>query len=382
MPRHREDMRDSRESGKNGPQISIVMPVYNGERYLREAVESVIAQEFTDWELIFVDDCSTDRSPAIMEQYRAKDERIRVIHNETNQKLPRSLNIGFAQARGNYFTWTSDDNRYKPQALGEMLAYLETHREIGLVYADMDYIDECGDKTGFFSRSEEELYSCNCVGACFLYQREAAQKVGEYDANMFLVEDYDYWIRFAKDYPIGHLQQCLYEYRQHGESLTEKREHEVEKQLYKLRHRELRFLLSKATAYEKQRLFLDMWRQDKEEKTYLVETFFEGKNLPQTLQWIEREKTIDSNRKIILFGAGAFGKKALEHFGEDRVIYFADNNVDLVGSQIDGKEVISFAELKKIYQNYQVVISVSTGKVLELAAQMETNNMKDYTVFC
>lgn len=304
MPRHREDMRDSRESGKNGPQISIVMPVYNGERYLREAVESVIAQEFTDWELIFVDDCSTDRTPAIMEEYRAKDGRIRIIHNEINQKLPRSLNIGFSQAGGNYFTWTSDDNRYKPQALGEMFVYLEAHRDIGLVYADMDFIDESGEKIGFLSRREEELYSCNCVGACFLYKSEAARKIGEYDADMFLVEDYDYWIRFAKDYPIGHLQQCLYEYRQHGESLTEKREHEVEKQLYKLRHRELRFLISKANAYEKERLFLDMWMQAKDEKTYLVETFFEGKNLPKTLQWIEREKAIDINKKIILFGAG------------------------------------------------------------------------------
>lgn len=375
-------MKEDSAGKENRPEISIVMPVYNGEKYLREAIESVMRQEFRDWELILVNDCSTDKTSSIMEEYRAKDERIRIIHNGTNEKLPRSLNIGFLQAEGNYFTWTSDDNKYKPQALWKMHSYLETHRDIGLVYADMDYIDESGKKIGFFSRGEEELYSCNCVGACFLYKSEAARKIGEYDADMFLVEDYDYWIRFAKDYPIGHLQQCLYEYRQHEESLTEKREHEVEKQLYNLRRRELPFLLTKANAYEKERLFLDMWRQAKDEKTYLAETFFGGKDLPKTLQWIEQGKTTDISKKIILFGAGAFGKKALEYFGEDRVIYYADNNVDLVGSQIYGKEVISFEVLKKIYQNYQVVISVSTGKVLELVAQMEANDIRDYTVFC
>lgn len=145
-----EKMKDDSARKENRPEISIVMPVYNGERYLREAVESVIGQNFTEWELIFVNDCSTDKTSAIMEEYRAKDERIRIIHNETNQKLPRSLNIGFLHAEGNYFTWTSDDNKYKPQALRKMHSYLEKHRDIGLVYADMDYIDESGKKTGFF----------------------------------------------------------------------------------------------------------------------------------------------------------------------------------------------------------------------------------------
>ena len=129
---------------KDRPEISIVMPVYNGERYLREAVESIIAQDFEEWELILVNDCSTDGTPAVMEEYQSRDKRIRVIHNEKNQKLPRSLNIGFAQAKGCYFTWTSDDNRYKPQALGTMYQYLELHQDAGLVFADMDYIDETG----------------------------------------------------------------------------------------------------------------------------------------------------------------------------------------------------------------------------------------------
>ena len=138
--------------------ISIVMPVYNGEKYLRESIESIREQTCQNWELILVNDCSTDNSPAIMQEYEKKDSRIKVVHNSQNKKLPGSLNIGFEHAAGEYFTWTSDDNRYKPRALERMAAILENDAGIGLVYADMDYIDEEGNKTGEVSSEAENLY--------------------------------------------------------------------------------------------------------------------------------------------------------------------------------------------------------------------------------
>ena len=82
------------------PLISIVLPVYNGEKYLRESIDSILAQTMRDWELIVVDDCSKDATPAILAEYAARDRRIRVLRNEENQRLPRSLNIGFAETRG------------------------------------------------------------------------------------------------------------------------------------------------------------------------------------------------------------------------------------------------------------------------------------------
>lgn len=368
-------------SQKIRPEISIIMPVYNGEAYLREAVESILAQTFADWELIFVDDCSADSSPAIMKEYKSKDKRIRIIHNETNQKLPRSLNIGFSQARGKYYTWTSDDNRYKPQALEEMRRFLEMHNEDSFVYADMDFIDEAGRKTGHLSRNENEIYSCNPVGACFLYRSDAARQVGGYDADMFLVEDYDYWLRFAKRYGINHLAECLYEYRQHGKSLTQKREREIAKQLEKLRYREIDFLLANADECEKERLFWDMWRQEGSRKEYLKEKFFGNGGLPQSLQWIEREREMDENKKIILFGAGAFGKKALDYFGEERVTYYLDNNEAMAGSFVNGKEVISFSHFMGIKDEYQIVISVDARKVPTLAAQLEEKGITEYVAY-
>ena len=80
--------------------VSIVMPVYNGEKYLRQSITSVLNQTFKNWNLIIVDDCSTDSSPEIMNEYAKSDDRIQVIHNKENSKIPASLNNGFEKADG------------------------------------------------------------------------------------------------------------------------------------------------------------------------------------------------------------------------------------------------------------------------------------------
>ena len=103
------------------PKVSIVLPCYNGEKYLRESINSIIKQTYQDWELIIVDDCSVDRSLEIAYEYMKNDSRIKVIHNESNCKLPCSLNIGFANATGELLSWTSDDNIYYPEALEIMV---------------------------------------------------------------------------------------------------------------------------------------------------------------------------------------------------------------------------------------------------------------------
>ncbi len=121
---------------KHAPVISIVLPVYNGRKYVKESIASCLNQTFSDFELIIVDDCSQDQTPAIIDELARTDSRIKVIRNERNQKLPASLNIGFKQARGIYHTWTSHDNAYLPAALEEMLEFLQKHSHIDIVYCD------------------------------------------------------------------------------------------------------------------------------------------------------------------------------------------------------------------------------------------------------
>lgn len=213
---------------KKKPKISVVLPSYNRASYLEQTINSCLNQTFTDFELIIVDDASKDNSPNIIRHYADIDARIRFIGNTINKKLPTVLNIGFQEALGDYFTWISDDNLFYPQALEKMVSYLDSEPEIGLVYADYTLIDEQG-KIGkrIHQEAPEFLPIRDCVGACFLYRSEIAEKVGGYNENMFLVEDYEYWLRFGLVTKFFHLKESLYFYRMHANSLTKTRREEI-----------------------------------------------------------------------------------------------------------------------------------------------------------
>lgn len=227
--------------------ISIVLPVYNGSKYLAESIESVIAQTYTNWELIIVNDCSTDNTIEIAQKYASKDSRIKVFTNSQNLKLPNTLNEGFEQAVGAYYTWTSDDNKYKPDALRIMAEYLEKNPDIVMVYANLTDIDSAGNKIRSINWLDPKyIFIENMIGACFLYTAEAAKKIGLYDANLFLVEDYDFWIRMYKVGKILHVEEDLYYYRRHEKSLTETKKALVDEQVYKVLDKHFQFAYKKS----------------------------------------------------------------------------------------------------------------------------------------
>lgn len=201
--------------------ISIVLPTYNGARYLRESLDSCLAQADPDWELIIVDDCSTDDTPALVAEYVARDSRIRALRNPVNRRLPASLNEGFAHARGELLTWTSDDNRFRPAALQRMREHLEANPAADLVYTDFSVIDAAGRRTGpGWTGPAADLPFRDVVGACFLYRRALHDRLRGYDDEMALVEDYDFWLRASVEFRLEWLREDLYEYRWHDRSLT------------------------------------------------------------------------------------------------------------------------------------------------------------------
>ncbi|MCC8370493.1 MAG: glycosyltransferase [Rickettsia endosymbiont of Stiretrus anchorago] len=214
----------------NSPKISIVLPVYNREKLLPKAIESCLNQTFTDFELIIIDDCSKDKSFEIAKKYAKQDQRIKVIRNEPNKRLPASLNIAFKEARGQYFTWTSDDNLLHENALAKMNEVLDNSPDIGLVYTDYTLIDEQG-KIGarLYQESPEFLPIRDCVGACFLYRADIAKMVGGYNENMHLVDDYEYWLRFGLVTKFAHIPESLYFYMVHDQSLTTECKAEAQK---------------------------------------------------------------------------------------------------------------------------------------------------------
>ncbi len=205
------------------PLVSIVLPTYNGEKYLKEALDAIMDQTYTNWELIIVNDCSTDSTPQIIQEYINKDKRIRTVNNEVNKKVPASLNIGFSQARGEYYTWTSDDNYYYPDALEKMVEFLEHNKDYGMVYAVCDLLNAAPDVPNVWGEvpsTVEELLNFNVCGACFLYRASVAKDVGEYRKDLHLADDHDYCLRIKLKYNIANLEDHLYAYRLHPGSLT------------------------------------------------------------------------------------------------------------------------------------------------------------------
>jgi glycosyltransferase involved in cell wall biosynthesis len=203
------------------PLISIVLPTYNGSSYLRESVESCLTQTYGNLELIIVDDASTDETSAMCRHLVSKDQRIRLVRHDTNRKLPAALNTGFSLARGEFLTWTSDDNCYKPQALEVMAEFLSGHSDVGIVYCGYETIDENGFITGNVSaRKPQNLVSENIVGPCFLYRRQVQELLEGYDTTIFLAEDFDFWLRASVHFKMAPMLESPYLYRKHSASLS------------------------------------------------------------------------------------------------------------------------------------------------------------------
>jgi glycosyltransferase involved in cell wall biosynthesis/GT2 family glycosyltransferase len=219
------------------PKVSIVLPTYNGAKYLRQSVDSCLNQTYKDFELIIVDDCSTDKTAAIMQTYA--DTRIRYIRNHVNQHLPRALNTGFALARGEYLTWTSDDNFYLPEAIEKMVNILEK-TDYEFVYTDIYIFKDDNWQKGEHERLDgpDQLNQFNCVRACFLYTANVMRTTGEYDPDMEFIEDYDYWIRVSQHFEIYHIREPLYYYRFHAQQLYTARSREIKiiELLFKLKY--------------------------------------------------------------------------------------------------------------------------------------------------
>lgn len=361
------------------PVVSIVLPSYNGEKYIRESIDSVLAQTFPDWELILVDDCSTDGTGAVMDAYAAKESRIKVIHNKSNQRLPQSLNIGFRKARGKYLTWTSDDNRYLPKAMKVMARVLDEDAAIPMVSCDMEYIDAEGRVIGKHPPYDDYLFwAADMVGACFMYRKEVLNIVGEYDPAKVYVEDYDYWLRIrSRMGKFKRIPEILYRYRRHGASLTVTKEREVRRQRAKL-------------YLEYQGNILQTYQNDPKILCAVYYDFLmSGRTniafetaLYDRLPELQHEmRDFPEEAPIFVFGAGEFGEKMAEFFGP-RVVGFIDNDQAKIGGEKDGRPILSLgAYQKKGTGNAIVVVAVGMMNIYDIIHQILIEGIGEFCVY-
>jgi len=357
------------------PKISIILPTYNGEKYISEAIDSILSQTFNDWELIVVNDCSMDNTLKIVNQYAEKDSRIMVVNNCKNQKLPKSLNIGFAKAKGEYLTWTSDDNYYLSNALCEMVDYLEKHDDI-MVVGSTYYINDCGKIVGSKQKyTDKDLFRHNCVGACFMYHREVLTTVGEYDEKMFLVEDYEYWLRILLRYgKIGYIDKELYCYRLHEDSLTVEKANDVKQQLMTMRAKYIEQIVKNL---EQDKSALCAIYYDFLEANFNMSCFKElfQKKVPELIN----EVPFDVGKTAMIYGAGNYGDKAYEKVG-NIVKGYLDKSSQKIGRKKNGLNIYGIDYLLE-KKECQILIAVNKTLIYSCICELKRVGIEKFSVY-
>jgi len=220
------------------PAISVAMSVYNGERFLAPAIESVLAQDFTDFEFLILDDGSTDGTAAIVRHYAQIDPRIRPIVRE-NRGLVASLNELIEAARAPIIARMDGDDICRPSRFGKQLAFLAAHPDYGVVGSwteDIDAFDKSYHITGkdhpptheAFLEAIENGWPLLCHPAA-MFRREVVQAVGGYHAAFRHCEDYDLWLRLASVTRLASIPERLLRYRHYDNQVSSR--HATEQQI-------------------------------------------------------------------------------------------------------------------------------------------------------
>ncbi len=219
----------------NHPDVSIVLPTFNRADMLSGSIESCLNQRHENFELIIIDDGSTDNTREVVNEFIKKDNRVKYFKKK-NEGLPKALNYGFDRASGKFFSWTSDDNYFREDALKIMLDELTSDEKYKLVYCDYNLIDDNENNLGkVFRKDSSYIVKEPTVGACFLYSSECAKIIGQYDPKWRLVEDAEFFVRFAKSFPCKHVSGVHpYFYRIHEDSLGWSEYENVQKVRYKM----------------------------------------------------------------------------------------------------------------------------------------------------
>ena len=222
------------------PRVSVVLPVRNGEWFLQEALDSIFAQTFTDFELICVDDASSDATPEILARAERHDERVRIVTHGERRGLPASLDAGFALARGELHSWMGHDDRMRPHMLSRLHAFLTADPECDFVYSAYAEMDVAGAPMDVHNaRPARDLLLGNIVGRAFLYRAEIWRELGGHDHGLECVEDYDFCLRARRRFTLCPLGEVLFDYRVHSRSLTATRTAEIERLHDRLLEREI-----------------------------------------------------------------------------------------------------------------------------------------------
>ena len=216
--------------------LSIVLPVYNGERYLRQSIDSVLAQSYGDFDLLICNDASTDNSAEIIGSYH--DRRIRVSHHRANIGLFKTLNRTIDQTSGEWVRLWSQDDVMKPNCLEIENDFCNRYSEVGLGFCSYDLIDETGavfqslrpfETPPILSRPnlDQLLFYRGCLPgniSTVVLKRAALKEVGNFAETMRIAGDFELWVRISRRYSFFYVKEHLISVRSHSGQLSKRKD--------------------------------------------------------------------------------------------------------------------------------------------------------------
>ena len=218
------------EQAINTPEITVLMPVFNNEKYLKQAIESILAQTYKDFELLIIDDGSTDGSNNIIQSFT--DSRIRLVKNDTNEGLIKTLNKGIELAKGEFIARMDGDDIALPKRLEKQVEVLKSSPSVSMVACCISIIDEAGEEQGFWGDDKlaitneqirNTLPNENCIAHPSVMIRKDKLMKYKYSLALKDSEDWDLWLRMASDREEFYkIKDVLLKYRVHPESVTVK----------------------------------------------------------------------------------------------------------------------------------------------------------------
>lgn len=205
------------------PRVSVLMGVYNGDKYLPKAIDSILGQTFTDFDFLIIDDGSADRTREIIDSYQ--DPRIKVIANAQNAGLTHSLNKGLDLAGGDYIARMDSDDISLPERLAKQVAYMDAHLEVAVCGTWAQDIDSDGKVIGVRETPVDKDLERNYWRPSPIIHpsamiRRAHLNGMRYDEQMRYAQDFDLWLRIRATHKLANLPERLLLYRVHGGSIT------------------------------------------------------------------------------------------------------------------------------------------------------------------
>lgn len=261
---------------KHKPDISIVIPCFNAEKTVGATLDSILAQSYQDYEVIAVNDGSSDATGDILGEYTDKFTGRLAIVSQVNQGQTVAKNVGTAHASGRFVAFIDSDDMWAPEKLSRQIEFLEHNSHVGLCYTNGYYIDEQNNRIEEVGVSPDYRGRCfqkllmgnNMVASSVMVRTEVLDKVGWFDEELRACENWELWTRIAQSYEIDYIDEPLTYYRQHDDNMM--------RDIDKMRKYRLMVIEKNHLRYKHIELDIDKFTKD---AYFMAYSFFGGNYL-------------------------------------------------------------------------------------------------------